>query len=76
MRAGFVPRRHGQRQQQIFGGDEAVAGLLGRLFGGVEQPRGFARQIDLARTAFDLGQFRQRRVPRPGARLRRCRRRP
>ena len=26
-----------QRQQQIFGGDETVAGLLGRLFGIVEQ---------------------------------------
>ncbi len=36
-----------QRQQQPLDGDEAVAGLLGRLLGGIEQARGLRRQIDL-----------------------------
>ena len=44
----FGARRHGEREQQIFRGDEAVAGLLRDLLGIVEQPRGFRRQVDLS----------------------------
>ena len=50
----------GQRQQQAFGGDIAVTGLLGDLLGAVEEPRRLRRHIDLARaTALDLGQLRE-----------------
>ncbi len=56
----------GQRQQQVFGGDEAVAGLLGDRFRIVEQFGGVGRQIDLAGLALDLGELRQRALdPRP-----------
>ncbi len=57
---GFGAGGQHQRQQQIFGGDKAVAGLLGGLLGIVEQPGGFLRQIDLARSALHLGQLLER----------------
>ncbi len=60
--------RHGQRQQQIFGGDEAVAGLLGDLLGIVEQLGRVGRQIDLARLALDLRQLGERALD-PGPHL-------
>ena len=52
-------RRHGQREQQIFGGDEAVAGLGCNLLGVVEQTRGFRREVNLPVAAFDARHFRQ-----------------
>uniref|UniRef100_A0A0N4ZD53 PE-PGRS family protein n=1 Tax=Parastrongyloides trichosuri TaxID=131310 RepID=A0A0N4ZD53_PARTI len=44
----------GDGGQQAFGGDEGVAGLLGGVFGGAEDARGVAVQIELARAALDL----------------------
>ena len=61
---GLGARGEHQRQEQIFGGDETIAGLLGDLFGIVQQARGFLGQINLARTTLDLGQFAQRRLRR------------
>ena len=58
---GPAAGRQRQRQQQIFGGDETVARLLGDLFGIVEQLGGILRQIDLAGAALNLRQFLQRR---------------
>ena len=60
-----MPLRHRQRQQQPFGGDEAVAGLLGDLLGLVEQ-RAPSRATDRPgrRRAFDLGQLGERRLDR------------
>ncbi len=46
----------GQRQQEHFGGDELVAGLLRFLVGDVEQVGQVAADADLAAVAFDLGQ--------------------
>src|SRR6185437_16730484 len=40
-----------EREQQPFDGDEAVAGLLARLLGRVEDPRQRRVEIDLPRTA-------------------------
>ena len=61
--------RHRQRQQQTLDRDVAVAGLLGDLFGLLEQPCGLGRQIELTGTAaLDLGQLGQRclgRIQRP-----------
>ena len=64
--------RHGERQQQAFSRDEAVAGLGREVFRRLEQARQFGRQIDLAGAGpFDLrllvqfrfdGQKRPRRV--------------
>jgi hypothetical protein len=49
-----------QRQQQIFGGDKAVAGFFGDLFGIVQQPGGVLRQVNLARTALHFRQLLER----------------
>jgi len=51
--------RHGERQKKVFRGDEGIACFLGCLFGGIQNAREFAGQINLARAAFDLGKFRQ-----------------
>ena len=54
-----------QCQQHALGGDEAVAGLLGHLFGLVEKTRRLGRHVELARAlAFDLGLLGQRRLDR------------
>ena len=55
-RLAGVGGAHGQRQQQLLDGDVGIAGLLRRLLGLVEQPRGLGRHVELARSAaLDLG---------------------
>jgi hypothetical protein len=57
--------RHGQRQEQAFGGDEAVANRLGQLLGLLQDARQIAAQIGLAGArALDLGQLGERRLDR------------
>ena len=49
---------HGYRQQQLLGGDEAVARFLGDFHGLLKQPRRFRGQVRLRGAgAFDLRQF-------------------
>src|SRR5205823_13118556 len=47
--SGLLGQR--QRQQQPLDRDETVAGLLGNLFGLLEDPSNLGGKIDLARTA-------------------------
>src|SRR6185436_2724054 len=51
------PEQLRRRQQEHLGSDVLVAALLRFLVGDVEELRELAREVDLARGAFDLGQF-------------------
>ena len=44
----------GEREQQALDGDEPVAGLVGRLLGGVEEPQQLAGRLRLGGRAGDL----------------------
>ena len=58
---GIGALRHRQREQQHFGGDKGIAGLLGGLLRLLEQARAFGRQIDLAGAgALDLRNLGER----------------
>ena len=61
--------RQREGEQHVLGGDEGIAGLLRQLLGLVEHPRGFRRQIELARAAaLDLRQLAELAVDRLPAR--------
>ena len=48
---GPRPLGERKREQQTLGGDVAVAGLLRDVLGGVEEPRGLRREVELAGAA-------------------------
>ncbi len=53
-------RHDGERQEQALGGDEAVAGLLGRLLRLLEHAPDLRREVDLARAgSLDAGLLRE-----------------
>ena len=61
--AGLAVLLHREREQQPLDGDEAVAGLLAGLLGGVEHPRQRRIEIDLAGAAAgNLGPLGERRL--------------
>ena len=48
---GLRPLGERKREQQTFGGDVAVAGLLRDVLGGIEEPRRLRREVELAGAA-------------------------